>query len=73
MKLTSEQQEQLHAYNANDAVRFFAHGAHIYPCTYVFPVSDFLSAIAFAQTFTDMYLGLLTNIQQRTAVSLGSE
>ena len=63
----------MHAYNANDAVRYFTNGSHILPCTYVFPVSDFASAIAFAQTFTDMYIGLLTNIQQRTARNLGAE
>ena len=63
----------MHAYNANDAVRYFTNGSHIFPCTYVFPVSDFISAIAFAQTFTDMYIGLLTNIQQRTAKNLGRD
>lgn len=62
----------MHAYNANDAVRYFTNGSHIFPCTYIFPVSDFSSAIAFAQTFTDMYLGLLTNILQRTAFNLGT-
>ncbi|KAI1412822.1 hypothetical protein F5Y13DRAFT_190029 [Hypoxylon sp. FL1857] len=66
-------QEEMHAYNANDAVRNFANGSHIFPCTYVFPVSDFLSAISFAQTFTDLYIGLLTNIQTRTARSLGAD
>ena len=63
----------MHAYNANDAVRYFTNGSHIFPCTYVFPTSDFSSAIAFAQTFTDMYIGLLTNIQQRTARNLGAD
>jgi hypothetical protein len=63
----------MHAYNANDAVRHFSGGSHIFPCTYVFPVSDFSSAIAFAQTFTDMYLGLLTDILQHTALNLGSD
>lgn len=63
----------MHAYNANDAVRYFTNGTHIFPCTYVFPVSDFWSSIAFAQTFTDMYIGLLTNIQQRTAKNLGAD
>lgn len=62
----------MHAYNANDAVRHFTNGSHIFPCTYVFPVSDFLSAISFAQTFTDMYIGLLANIQQRTTKNLGA-
>ncbi|KAI1502204.1 hypothetical protein F5X99DRAFT_169825 [Biscogniauxia marginata] len=70
---TIQAQEEMHAYNANDAVRHFTNGSHIFPCTYVFPVSDFLSAVAFAQTFTDMYIGLLTNIQQRTANGLGTD
>lgn len=60
----------MHAYNANDAVRHFTRGSHIFPCTYIFPTTTFASAIAFAQTFTDLYIGLLTNIQQRTARSL---
>lgn len=66
-------QEEMHAYNADDAVRYFSGGSHIYPCTYVFPVSDFSSAIAFAQTFTDMYLGLLADILRHTALNLGSD
>ncbi|KAH0377675.1 hypothetical protein KCU92_g9109, partial [Aureobasidium melanogenum] len=66
-------QEEMHAYNANDAVRYFTGGSHIFPCAYVFPgVHDFPSAIALAQTFTDMYIGLLIEIQRRTAASLGS-
>ncbi|KAJ9485197.1 hypothetical protein VN97_g8151 [Penicillium thymicola] len=71
--ISVKQQEEMHAYNANDAVRHFTNGSHIFPCTYVFPVSTFASAIVFAQTFTDMYIGLLTNIQQRTARSLGTD
>ena len=63
----------MHAYNANDAVRHFTNGSHIFPCTYVFPVCDFKSAIGLAQTFTDLYIGLLANIQQRTARSLGAD
>ncbi|KAF3055673.1 hypothetical protein GL218_07131 [Daldinia childiae] len=70
---TIQAQEEMHAYNANDAVRNFANGSHIFPCTYVFPVSDFSSAIAFAETFTDLYIGLLTDIQMRTARSLGTD
>ncbi|KAK4214356.1 hypothetical protein QBC37DRAFT_284137 [Rhypophila decipiens] len=66
-------QEEMHAYNANDAVRYFTNGSHIFPCTYDFPVSSFAEAVSFAQTFTDMYIGLLANIQQRTAKSLGSD
>lgn len=72
--LTNEQQqEQMHAYNANDAVRYFTSGKHVLPCTYNFPVSSFHSAIAFAQTFTDMYIGLIMDVQMRTAQYLGSE
>jgi hypothetical protein len=48
----------MHAYNANDAVRYFTNGSHIYPCTYEFPVSTFAEAVDFAQTMTDMYIGL---------------
>lgn len=63
----------MHAYNANDAVRYFTNGSHMYPCTYQFPVSTFGEAVDFAQTMTDMYIGLLANIQQRTAMNLGSD
>ncbi|KAF2993627.1 hypothetical protein E8E14_000294 [Neopestalotiopsis sp. 37M] len=70
---TIQAQEQMHAYNANDAVRYFTDGAHMFPCTYEFPVSTFAQAVDFAQTFTDMYIGLLANIQQRTATNLGSD
>lgn len=70
--MTIQAQEELHAYNANDAVRYFTNGTHIQPCSYVFPVTSFSTAIAFAQTFTDLYIGLLSNIQQRTARSLGA-
>ncbi|KAK3381166.1 hypothetical protein B0H63DRAFT_475020 [Podospora didyma] len=70
---TIQAQEEMHAYNANDAVRYFTNGSHIYPCTYVFPVFTFASAVDFAQTMTDMYIGLLANIQQRTARNLGSD
>lgn len=61
----------MHAYNANDAVRYFTNGSHILPCTYQFPVSTFSQAVDFAQTMTDMYIGLLANIQQRTTQHLG--
>jgi hypothetical protein len=63
----------MHAYNANDAVRYFTDGSHMFPCTYQFPVSTFDQAVDFAQTMTDMYIGLLANIQQRTAKNLGSD
>lgn len=63
----------MHAYNANDAVRYFTNGSHMYPCSYEFPVSTFGEAVDFAQTLTDMYIGLLANIQQRTAAHLGRD
>lgn len=68
-------QEEMHAYNANDAVRYFTpDGLHILPCAYIFPgVSDITSAVKLSQTFTDMYIGLLIDIQRRTAASLGSD
>ncbi|KAI0134355.1 hypothetical protein BJ170DRAFT_195804 [Xylariales sp. AK1849] len=70
---TIQAQKQMHAYNANDAVRYFTNGSHMFPCTYEFPVSTFAEAVDFAQTLTDMYIGLLANIQQRTAMHLGSD
>lgn len=73
LTLRCAQQEEMHAYNANDAVRYFTNGSHMYPCTYEFPVSTFAEAVDFAQTLTDMYIGLLANIQQRTAMHLGSD
>ncbi|KAL2194463.1 hypothetical protein P885DRAFT_71235 [Corynascus similis CBS 632.67] len=68
---TIQAQEEMHAYNANDAVRYFTDGTHMFPCVYQFPVSTFAEAVDFAQTMTDMYIGLLANIQQRTAAHLG--
>jgi hypothetical protein len=73
LTLKRAQQEEMHAYNANDAVRHFTNGSHMFPCTYQFPVSTFAEAVDFAQTLTDMYIGLLANIQQRTAEHLGSD
>ncbi|KAM7202689.1 hypothetical protein V8F33_002615 [Rhypophila sp. PSN 637] len=71
--LDTLKQEEMHAYNANDAVRYFTNGLYILPCIYDFPFSSFDEAISLAQTFTDMYIGLLANIQHRTAKNLGSD
>lgn len=57
-------QEELHALNANGAVTKFA-GKPIEPCEYVFPVTDFESAIALASTFTDVVLGTLQDVVTR--------
>ena len=55
-------QEELHALNANEALAHFGQ-APVQPCQYAFPVSDFLSAIKLATTFTDVVLGTLQNVQ----------
>lgn len=52
------QQEELHAIGAN-AILASAKQQTISPCRYQFPVSDFESAIALANTFTDIVLGVL--------------
>lgn len=54
-------QEELHTLNANGALKIF--DTPILPCTYVAPVSDFISAIALAATFTDVVLGTLPDVQ----------
>jgi hypothetical protein len=54
-------QEELHALNANGALAHFGL-APIQPCEYNFPVSDFLSAIGLASTFTDVVLGTLQDV-----------
>jgi len=56
-------QEQLHALNANGALKHFKK-EEILPCKYSFPVTDFQSAIALAGTFTDLVLGTLQDINQ---------
>ena len=56
-------QEELHALNANGALKHF--GANpIQPCQYQFPVSDFKSAINLARTATDVVLGTLQDVIQ---------
>lgn len=54
-------QEELHALNANGALAHFK-ADPILPCQYVFPVTDFQSAIALASTFTDVVLGTLQDV-----------
>jgi len=54
-------QEELHTLNANGALAHFNAGP-ILPCQYVFPTTDFRSAIALASTFTDVVLGTLQDV-----------
>jgi hypothetical protein len=56
-------QEELHLLNANGALKHFK-VAPIEPCKYSFPVTDFQSAVALAQTFTDLVLGTLQEVNQ---------
>jgi len=59
-------QEELHALNANGALKHF--GAQpILPCEYSFPVTTFAEAIALAATFTDVTLGTLQDVQSKLA------
>ena len=61
-------QEELHELNANTAFNKFT-GKTILPCTYRFPVNNFIEAIALASTFTDVVLGTLPDIQTLFATS----
>jgi hypothetical protein len=54
-------QEELHTLNANGALAHFGLQP-IQPCEYNFPVSDFISAIGLASTFTDVVLGTLQDV-----------
>lgn len=55
-------QEELHATGANAILKNA--GQHtVGPCKYSFPVADFKSAIALANTFTDVVLGVLPVVQ----------
>jgi len=56
-------QEELHALDANGALKHFNHEP-ILPCKYQFPVTDFQSAIALAATFTDVVLGTLQDVNE---------
>ena len=59
-------QEELHALNANGALAHFGKAA-ITPCRYNFPVATLKDALALAQTFTDVVLGTLANVQLHLA------
>ncbi|KAE9362549.1 late sexual development protein [Stipitochalara longipes BDJ] len=65
-------QEQVHVLSAN-GVLANANQTTIQPCQYDFPVSDFHSAIALAQTFTDVVLGVLPVAQSLFAADGGDE
>jgi hypothetical protein len=66
------QQEEVHVLAAN-GVLASANKTTIQPCQYDFPVSDFRSAIALAQTFTDVVLGVLPAAQGLFAADGGDE
>ena len=61
-------QEELHALNANGALKNFGE-APIKPCKYSFPVTDFQAAIGLAATFTDVVLGTLQDVQFDAAMN----
>lgn len=63
-------QEELHAIGAN-AIIASAGGKTIGPCNYMFPVTDFKSAIALAATFTDLVLGTLQEVSRQFALDGG--
>lgn len=65
-------QEELHALGTN-AILKSAGAPTIAPCQYKFPVSDFLSAITLANTFTDVVLGVLPQAQTVFAGDAGDE
>lgn len=65
-------QEEVHATGAN-AILAHANATTIQPCKYMFPVTDFDSAIALAQTFTDVVLGVLPVAQTVFAGDGGDE
>jgi hypothetical protein len=60
-------QEELHALNANNALKNF--GAEpIQPCKYDFSVVHLEDAIAVAKTFTDLVMGTLQDVAQNMAI-----
>ncbi|KAL2008719.1 hypothetical protein VTN00DRAFT_6913 [Thermoascus crustaceus] len=59
-------QEELHALNANGALKNFK-AEPLEPCKYKFPVTDLPSAIALASTFTSVVLGTLQDVIQTFA------
>jgi len=56
-------QEEIHALNANNALKKFDQQP-IEPCKYAFPVTNFQSAMTLAATFTDLVLGTLQDVNQ---------
>lgn len=67
-----QQQEEVHVLSAN-GVLAHANKTTIQPCQYTFPVTNFKSAIALAQTFTDVVLGTLPVAQNLFAADGGDE
>lgn len=65
-------QEELHATGAN-AILSTNNADPIQPCEYVFPTSDFDSAIALASTFTDLVLGTLQDVQEGLGINRDTE
>lgn len=55
-------QEELHAINANNALKAFDAAGPVLPCQYNFPVNNLDDAIALASTFTDVVLGTLGDV-----------
>jgi len=63
-------QEQLHALTANTILAHY--GANtIKPCKYQFPVTNLPDALNLAQTFTDVVLGVLNDVQTRITTTVG--
>jgi hypothetical protein len=59
-------QEELHALNANGALKKFDQQP-IEPCKYAFGVTNFQDAINLASTFTDLVLGTLQDVNEQFA------
>jgi hypothetical protein len=55
-------QEELHAINANNALKKFDPAGPVLPCQYNFPVTNLHDALALASTFTDVVLGTLQDV-----------
>lgn len=58
---------------SQDSHRLTRFAQTVGPCQYNFPVSDFQSAIALANTFTDVVLGVLPAVQYTGAVDGGAQ
>ena len=66
------QQEKLHAAGVNGILQS-ANQPAILPCEYQFPVSTFTEAVFLAQTFTEVVLGTLPEVQTLFAADGGDE